>query len=530
MSILIIKSGTTEIEGATIKGDFTYFSATTKGLGATIDTGFWSGVDPTCDGYTVYKIGGQNGWAAMVATGREQLNEYLIAFGAPYVTVDENITWATNTNNMFIHSGSTGPCLTLTPTPTTTQTQTPTNTPTPTPTPTTVPLSPMIITINIPNSGDTFGLPYSNIGTYSGTINWGDGSSSVNSYANRTHTYSTSGNYDVTITGLATEFSFGTYGGSNLQLVDVKQWGNIGINSYDSSFYDCNNLTGISATDYPILSGNISGMFESCELLGTTATNISNWNTENVTNMGSMFANNTNFNSDVSSWNVSNVTNMGSMFTNTNFNYSLNSWNVSNVTNMNAMFSITPFNSDISSWNTSNVTIMNSMFKQASEFNQNISTWNVSGVTDMQSMFESADAFNQNINTWDVSSVTNMQNMFASANAFNQNINTWDVSSVTNMQGMFGGAYVFNQNIGTWNVSSVTNMQGMFGGASVFNQNISTWNVSSVTNMINMFVNASSFNQDLSGWCVTNIPTTPTNFSLFATAWSLPKPVWGTCP
>ena len=98
------------------------------------------------------------------------------------------------------------------------------------------------------------------------------------------------------------------------------------------------------------------------------------------------------------------------------------------------------------------------------------------------------------------------------------------------MQGMFGGAYVFNQNIGTWNVSSVTNMQGMFGGASVFNQNISTWNVSSVTNMINMFVNASSFNQDLSGWCVTNIPTTPTNFSLFATAWSLPKPVWGTCP
>ena len=77
MSILIIKSGTTSIEGATVKGDFTYFSATTKGLGATVDTGFWSGVDPTCDGYTVYKIGGQHGWAAMVATGREQLNEYL---------------------------------------------------------------------------------------------------------------------------------------------------------------------------------------------------------------------------------------------------------------------------------------------------------------------------------------------------------------------------------------------------------------------------------------------------------------------
>jgi hypothetical protein len=116
MSILIIKSGTTSIEGATVKGDFTYFSATTKGLGATINTGFWSGVDPTCDGYTVYKIGGQNGWAAMVATGREQLNYYLKLFGGTGTTVDENVTWATNANNIFLHSGSTGPCPTPTPT------------------------------------------------------------------------------------------------------------------------------------------------------------------------------------------------------------------------------------------------------------------------------------------------------------------------------------------------------------------------------------------------------------------------------
>jgi len=124
MSILIIKSGTTSIAGATVKGDFTYFSATTKGLGATVDTGFWSGVDPTCDGYTVYKIGGQHGWAAMVATGREQLNYYLKLFGGTGTTVDENVTWATNANNIFLHSGSTGPCPTLTPT--TTSTPTPT--------------------------------------------------------------------------------------------------------------------------------------------------------------------------------------------------------------------------------------------------------------------------------------------------------------------------------------------------------------------------------------------------------------------
>jgi hypothetical protein len=48
MSILIIKSGTTEIAGGTVKGDFTYFSATTKGLGATVDTGFVIQVGGAC--------------------------------------------------------------------------------------------------------------------------------------------------------------------------------------------------------------------------------------------------------------------------------------------------------------------------------------------------------------------------------------------------------------------------------------------------------------------------------------------------
>lgn len=45
-----------------------------------------------------------------------------------------------------------------------------------------------------------------------------------------------------------------------------------------------------------------------------------------------------------------------------------------------------------------------------------------------------------------------------------------------------------------------------------------------------MFNNATSFNQDLSNWCVSLIPKKPSNFDLSATAWTLPRPVWGTCP
>ena len=360
----------------------------------------------------------------------------------------------------------------------------------------------MIIAISIASPGDTFELPYNNSGTYSGTINWGDGTTSDNSFANRTHAYATSGNYDITIEGVSSIFAFGS--SSANKLIDIKQWGNIGIVSYYGSFFGCTNLTGISATDSPILSGDIRFMFQNCTLLGTTTTNMSNWNTQNVTNMGGLFLSATNFNSDISTWNVSNVTNMDSMFTNTKFNQNLNSWNVSNVTNMTSMFAFTPFNGNISSWDTSKVTSMLNMFAAATLFNQNISSWNVSNVTNMQSMFGNADAFNQNIGSW-------------------------NVSKVTNMNGMFSGANVFNQNIGSWNVSNVTDMANMF-TSTIFNQNISSWNTSKVTNMSAMFLFNSVFNQNLSTWCVTLIPTKPSNFDTGATAWTLPKPIWGTCP
>jgi surface protein len=128
------------------------------------------------------------------------------------------------------------------------------------------------------------------------------------------------------------------------------------------------------------------------------------------------------------------------------------------------------------------------------------------------------------------SSITDMSYMFDGSTSFNPDISSWDVSSVTTMYFMFGEAEAFNQDIGSWNVSSVTDMVAMFYETEAFNQDIGSWNVSSVTNMSYMFGGSTSFNQNLSGWCVSNIASKPDDFDTDATSWTLPQPVWGTCP
>jgi surface protein len=129
------------------------------------------------------------------------------------------------------------------------------------------------------------------------------------------------------------------------------------------------------------------------------------------------------------------------------------------------------------------------------------------------------------------STVTDTSGMFLYTASFNDpNVLSWDTSNVTNMNNMFYQATIFNQPIGNWNVSNVTDMSYMFSYATAFNQDISGWDTSSVINMNYMFNVASAFNQDLSNWCVSLIPTAPSAFDMGANLWTLPKPVWGTCP
>jgi surface protein len=315
------------------------------------------------------------------------------------------------------------------------------------------------------SASDTVVLPLLSGGTYSGTIDWGDGSTSALSYANRTHVYASSGIYNVTISGTIEGFGF-YVSGDRRKITDISNWGTLTITNGDSAFESCTNLD-ITATDAPTFTTtNLRDFFKGCTSL--TTPDFSNWDTSGITSMETMFEGCSNFNGNITTWDVSNVVDFCRPDGTSGF---LNNCYL--------------FDQDIGGWNITSATQLGSFFKSCRVFNQDISNWNVSGITIMVGTFRDARLFNQDISSWDVSSVTSMSSMFREAYDFNQDISGWNTSSVTSMSGMFRSASDFNQPIGTWNTSLVTNMSEMLFDADGFSQNIGNWDVNQVTNLSN---------------------------------------------
>jgi len=191
---------------------------------------------------------------------------------------------------------------------------------------------------------ETIELPYLSTGsTYSGTIDWGDGSTSFNRYENRAHTYSTAGTYTVVINGTCIGWNFSVLGESNY-ITSVVNWGQLQLGPNVGSYFTlCSNLNLSSVQGILNLTGitNMSSMFLECSAL-TSINNINSWNTSAIENMSSMFQSCPNFNQPLS-FNTSSVTDMNLMFADcTSFNQNIGSWNVANVTNFtNFMVGIT---------------------------------------------------------------------------------------------------------------------------------------------------------------------------------------------
>ena len=283
---------------------------------------------------------------------------------------------------------------------------------------------------------NTVVLPLLSGGTYSGTIDWGDTSTSALSYANRSHTYASGGVYTITISGTISGFRFAN-GGDKLKIGNVSNWGNLTITT-DQAFFGCTNLTA-TATDAPIIStATLSYTFYGCS----------------------------------------------------NFNGYVNGWDVSGVSNGERIFMLaTSFNQDLNNWNTSSFTTIANMFTGASSFNGDLSGWDLSLVT-IATAFLQGTAFNNNsIDNWEVKTIQLFNNFFRET-SFNQDISGWDMSAATRVDQMFYGNTAFNQNIGGWVLSNCTRMDYMLFNNDSFDQDISGWDVNQVSNFLSFLLSA----------------------------------------
>jgi hypothetical protein len=163
---------------------------------------------------------------------------------------------------------------------------------------------------------ETVTLPYQTNGSYNGTIDWGDGETSVNKYGNRTHTYKFPGTYTITIDGRVRIFRFANAGDKD-KLYRIFQWGSqfdIGVGG--GHFYGCTNLDLSEVTDVPVLyrpsissnTRNFNNMFRDCTAL-TIINRFDEWDISRIIFMEGCFRSATLFNQDIGDLNISNVTN-----------------------------------------------------------------------------------------------------------------------------------------------------------------------------------------------------------------------------
>jgi len=236
-----------------------------------------------------------------------------------------------------------------------------------------------------------FMMPLVSSGSYNATVNWGDGSSdTITSYNQQevTHTYSSAGQYEISIEGTLQGWQFNN-AGDKLKMLDIKQYGVLDL-STSAAFYGCTNLDA-SATDAPTVSStSFSEMFRDC----------------------------TNFNGDVSSWNITTVTTLASAFRDAvSFNKSVNNWNTSNVTTLSNTFrGCTSFDQDLNSWDTSNVENMLETFSDCTQFNGDIFNWDTTNVENMSSMLNNCNLFDQSLAAWNIGNVSNFTSFMQNAN------------------------------------------------------------------------------------------------------------------
>jgi len=222
-------------------------------------------------------------------------------------------------------------------------------------------------------------------------------------------------------------------------------------------------------------------LFYGCKSLSNI--NLSNINTENVTNMKNMFGECKSLKHiDLLKLNTQNVINMSDMFSGciSLNNIDLSNFNTEKVSNMSYMFheckSLIDIN--LSNFNIKNVIKINEMFSGCSSLKYlNLSNFDTQNVTNMNGMFNRCKSLvNIDLSNFNTQNVTDMSGMFNECNSLAKiNLLNFNTNNVTDMSYMFNGCKSLKEiNLSNFNIQNVTDMIGIFRCVSFNKQNIIT--------------------------------------------------------
>jgi surface protein len=391
-------------------------------------------------------------------------------------------------------------------------------------------------------------------------IFWGDGSSDTIVYTTTvpTHSYSSAGQYDVTVVGTPNAlYNWGSANDKN-KLISIERWAK---NFKGGQFESSTSLVSDNAPDIPNVT-TLPTFFNGC----TSLTTIGDWGSivwqPAAQDMYFVFASCTVFNFDISNWQVGNATNFANMFRGTQaFNQNIGAWDMGSAEDIAQMFrDATAFNNGgvggigvgLDSWTFgTKLTNTSFLFEGATAFNQTIDSWDMSSVINIANMFQNCSAFNKDLNSWNLSPdlatgtstsvVTNklvdstanfvsaeVDNFYSrilnvttgvfaditahtateltlNADIFTATGESYRVFNILGMTNLFANATSFNGNISSWNTIGATSFKGLFNNSISFNQDIGGWDTRRVTNMNSAFIQASAFNKNLNGWDWSNV-------------------------
>ena len=278
-----------------------------------------------------------------------------------------------------------------------------------------------------------------------------------------------------------------------IQNIDLSNLNTESVTNMSSVFQGCSKLEIINVTGICTENVNsMSYMFNGCENI--KAIDLSGFNTAKVTTMLGMFATCKKMtNLDISNFSFGNCKDVSYLFTNCENLKTVKIVNLSNAaTTVYGMFSgcISLTELDVSSWDTSNVTKMDYLFTRCKALTS------IKGI--------------ENLNT---KNVTTMKYAFGTcSNLQKLDLKKWDVSNVKDAYGLFEQCSNLTVlDVSTWNTEKIQNMGRMFLNCSKIEElDVSNFNTKSAINMINMFNGCSNLKKlDVSKFETNNINLYP---------------------